>query len=226
MVASLAGVDGAVLMTKRFEILGFGAEISGSLPEVETIRICEDPEGANSRPAPDRRCGDPSSVGIPVLVRSSRVLAVVISQDGNIRFAATKDDAVHCWIRCRRAFWTSELSGKRRKVESPAVLAIMRGHAPSRWAFQRRMAHRVQGHPGGSAEGQRPCSAGGLAVERCLKERVSERGQRAVRSPHQPAGDCKASGVVVMESSMLVPQRDVRCLPRFLTGVPRRRAGA
>jgi hypothetical protein len=32
LVAGLSAVDGAVVMTKRFEILGFGAEISGALP--------------------------------------------------------------------------------------------------------------------------------------------------------------------------------------------------
>lgn len=104
MVASLAGVDGAVLMTKRFEILGFGAEISGSLPEVETIRICEDPEGANSRPARTDGVGTRHRSAFRFCQKFPSALAVVISQDGNIRFAATKDDAVHCWDQVSSSF--------------------------------------------------------------------------------------------------------------------------
>jgi len=44
LIASLAAVDGAVVMTKRFEILGFGAEIAGSLPPVTEVRRAVDLE--------------------------------------------------------------------------------------------------------------------------------------------------------------------------------------
>ena len=38
LIAALAQVDGAVLLTKRFEVLGFGAEIAGSLPLIHDVR--------------------------------------------------------------------------------------------------------------------------------------------------------------------------------------------
>ncbi len=37
LIAALSQVDGAVVMTKRFEILGFGAEIIGDLPDVHHV---------------------------------------------------------------------------------------------------------------------------------------------------------------------------------------------
>ncbi|AMV22101.1 hypothetical protein VT03_29630 [Planctomyces sp. SH-PL14] len=55
------------------------------------------------------------------------------------------------------------------------------------------LTDRVQGHPGGGCKGA--CvvflallPAGGLAVERCLKEMVSKRGQRAVCPHINPPG--------------------------------------
>ncbi len=104
LVANLAGVDGAVLMTKRFEILGFGAEISGSLAEVETIRICQDAEGANSRPARTDGVGTRHRSAFRFCQKFPSALAVVISQDGNIRFASTKDGMVHCWDQVSSSF--------------------------------------------------------------------------------------------------------------------------
>ena len=44
LIASLANVDGAVVLTKRFEILGFGAEIAGELPHVTEVRRALDLE--------------------------------------------------------------------------------------------------------------------------------------------------------------------------------------
>ena len=104
LVANLAGVDGAVLMTKRFEILGFGAEISGSLAEVETVRICQDAEGTNSRPARTDGVGTRHRSAFRFCQKFPSALAVVISQDGNIRFASTKDGMVHCWDQVSSSF--------------------------------------------------------------------------------------------------------------------------
>lgn len=104
LVASLAGVDGAVLMTKRFEILGFGSEISGSLPEVETVRICQDAEGTNSRPARTDGVGTRHRSAFRFCQKFPSALAVVVSQDGNIRFASVKDGAVHCWDQVSSSF--------------------------------------------------------------------------------------------------------------------------
>jgi hypothetical protein len=45
LIAGLADVDGAVVMTKRFELLGFAAEIRGSdLPDVITVQRATDLE--------------------------------------------------------------------------------------------------------------------------------------------------------------------------------------
>src|SRR4051795_3887322 len=45
LIAGLTAVDGAVVMTQRFEMLGFGGEISGDLPPAETVERALDVEG-------------------------------------------------------------------------------------------------------------------------------------------------------------------------------------
>ena len=44
LIAGLTAVDGAVVMTQRFELLGFGGEISGRLQGVETVARALDVE--------------------------------------------------------------------------------------------------------------------------------------------------------------------------------------
>jgi DNA integrity scanning protein DisA with diadenylate cyclase activity len=90
-------VDGAVVMTQRFELLGFGGEISGELPAVTSVHKALDLEG--------KRTADEGTGGVGTRHRSayrlagalSDALVVVISQDGDARFVRRKDGAVTCW---------------------------------------------------------------------------------------------------------------------------------
>jgi hypothetical protein len=97
LVAGLTAVDGAVVMTQRFELLGFGGEISGELPAVTSVHKALDLEG--------KRTADEGTRGVGTRHRSAYRLAgalpdalvVVISQDGDARFVRRKDEAVTCW---------------------------------------------------------------------------------------------------------------------------------
>ena len=97
LIAGLTAVDGAVVMTQRFEVLGFGGEISGDLPAAETVEKALDVEA-------DETVGEPTD-GVGTRHRSAyrlckalgSVIAVVISQDGNVRFIKRKDGAVTYW---------------------------------------------------------------------------------------------------------------------------------
>ena len=97
LIAALSAVDGAVVITKRFELLGFGAEISGKLPEVRTVARALDIEG--------KRAAQESTEGVGTRHRSvyrlcsalKEAVAVVISQDGGARFVKWKDRAVTYW---------------------------------------------------------------------------------------------------------------------------------
>ena len=97
LIAGLMAVDGATVMTQRYEILGFGGEISGNLESIETVAraldveangiVKENTEGYGTRHrSAFRLCNDLHDA-----------LAVVISQDSDARFIRWKDGYVIQW---------------------------------------------------------------------------------------------------------------------------------
>jgi hypothetical protein len=86
LVAGLGDVDGAVVMTQRFELLGFGAEIHGDLPEVPTVLRALDLEGT------ERAVEQTDSVGTRhrslyrFCAAVPGALGIVVSHDGGVRF--------------------------------------------------------------------------------------------------------------------------------------------
>ncbi len=97
VIAGLTAVDGAVVMTQRFEVLGFGGEISGELPAVETVARAIDVEGEVAVEESAEGVGTRHRSAYRLCKELSRVIAVVISQDGNVHFIKCKDDAVTYW---------------------------------------------------------------------------------------------------------------------------------
>lgn len=97
LIAGLAAVDGAVVMTQRFELLGFGGEISGELPGVETVAKALDIEGDEIMEEPTKGLGTRHRSAFRLCNALADVIAVVISQDSNVRFVKQKDGAVTYW---------------------------------------------------------------------------------------------------------------------------------
>lgn len=97
LMATLSQVDGAVVVTKRFELIGFAAEIAGTLPEVREVARALDLEG-------DSYCVE-AIEGVGTRHRSvyrlcnalHDVLGIVVSQDGGARFVGWKDEHVMYW---------------------------------------------------------------------------------------------------------------------------------
>lgn len=98
-IADMALVDGAVVFTRRFELIGFGAEISGKLDRAETIAHALDPEGLETRKVRDDCEGTRHHSAYNLCNALHDVLAVVISQDGPMKMVRWKDDAVTVWDR-------------------------------------------------------------------------------------------------------------------------------
>ena len=97
VIAGLTAVDGAVVMTQRFEVLGFGGEISGDLPAVETVARAIDVEGEVAVEESAEGVGTRHRSAYRLCKELSRVIAVVISQDGNVRFVKCRDDTITYW---------------------------------------------------------------------------------------------------------------------------------
>ena len=97
LIAGLTAVDGAVVMTQRFEMLGFGGEISGDLPAAETVEKALDVEADETNEEPTDGVGTRHRSAYRLCKALGSVIAVVISQDGNVRFIKRKDGAVTYW---------------------------------------------------------------------------------------------------------------------------------
>jgi hypothetical protein len=86
LIAMLADVDGAVVMTDRLEILGFGAEISGALPEVDSVDRSMDLQGTRRINERTDRVGTRHRSAYRLCNELHDALVVVVSQDGGVRF--------------------------------------------------------------------------------------------------------------------------------------------
>ncbi|MDP8973326.1 MAG: DNA integrity scanning protein DisA nucleotide-binding domain protein, partial [Actinomycetota bacterium] len=97
LIAAFSAVDGAAVITKRFELLGFGAEISGKLPEVKTVARALDIEGKRTVQEGIEGVGTRHRSAYRLCSELKEAVAVVISQDGGARFVKWKDGALTYW---------------------------------------------------------------------------------------------------------------------------------
>ncbi|HEY8089804.1 MAG TPA: hypothetical protein VIF09_18215 [Polyangiaceae bacterium] len=97
LIAALSEVDGAVVMTQRFEILGFGAEILGDLPDVHHVARALGLEAEDRVTEPLSADGTRHRSAYRLCSRVADALALVVSQDGGVRFVAKHDGEVTFW---------------------------------------------------------------------------------------------------------------------------------
>ena len=97
MIATLTQVDGAVVVTKRFELLGFGGEIVGTLPEVHEVARALDLEGETYGLEATEGVGTRHRSVYRLCSACPDVLGIVVSQDGGTRFVRKKDSQVMHW---------------------------------------------------------------------------------------------------------------------------------
>jgi hypothetical protein len=97
VISSLAAIDGAVVLDKRFTILGFGGEVSGELPAPLRVWRAMDIEGREREPAAIEDVGTRHRAAYRFIRRHPRGLAIVISQDGGVTFVADHADEVVFW---------------------------------------------------------------------------------------------------------------------------------
>ena len=96
-IASLSAVDGAVVMTKRQDLLGFGGVISGDMDEVETITHALDIDGRLTQQELIEEVGTRHRAAYRLCRELHDALVVVISQDGNARFVKWHRGSVTYW---------------------------------------------------------------------------------------------------------------------------------
>jgi len=97
VIAGLAAIDGAVVLDKRFALLGFGAEVSAELPAPERVFHALDAEGVRRELASIEDVGTRHRAAYRFVHEHPRGLAIVVSHDGAISFVANRDGDVVSW---------------------------------------------------------------------------------------------------------------------------------
>jgi hypothetical protein len=105
LVADLTRVDGTVIMTDCLEVLGFGVEIAGELPEVLRVARAHDLEGAEREWVRTDRVGTRHRSAYRLCQAVPDALALVVSQDGGLRFIRWHDDGVTYWEQITTGLW-------------------------------------------------------------------------------------------------------------------------
>ncbi len=96
-VAALSATDGAVVMTKRGEILGFGGLISGDINQVGAVNRALDIEGTLTELEPIEGVGTRHRAAYRLCQELHDALVVVISQDGTVRIVKWHNGGVTYW---------------------------------------------------------------------------------------------------------------------------------
>lgn len=98
LIAGLADVDGAVVLSERFEVLGFGGEIVGAPTELTTIRRALDLEGNDYDTVPIDGVGTRHRAAYRLCSHEHDAFAVVVSQDGGVQFVAWHNGGLMYWV--------------------------------------------------------------------------------------------------------------------------------
>jgi hypothetical protein len=97
MLAGLADVDGAVVLSTRWEVLGFSAEIVGDLPDVPRVAVASDGEGMTRTFESTEGVGTRHRSAYRLCAAVHEAMAIVVSQDGAMRWVAWHEGEVMCW---------------------------------------------------------------------------------------------------------------------------------
>jgi sensor domain DACNV-containing protein len=96
-LADLMAVDGALILTKSYEIIGFGAELLSEAPRLGGVRRAMDLEGEIWAKEALDDVGTRHRAVYRLCDQYPNCVAIVISQDGSVRFVKNHNGAVTYW---------------------------------------------------------------------------------------------------------------------------------
>lgn len=93
-IAALSAVDGAVLLTKHFDTVAFGVEILSGLSSPARVMRALDAEGETTIADHEENVGTRHRAAYRFVMAHPNGLAIVVSQDGSVRFVISRDGQV------------------------------------------------------------------------------------------------------------------------------------
>ncbi len=97
IIAGLAAIDGAVVLDKRLQLLGFGAEVSAELPAPQRVWRALDREGEHLDRDEIENVGTRHRAAYRFAQHHPKGLAIVVSQDGAVSFVSNRGGEVVFW---------------------------------------------------------------------------------------------------------------------------------
>jgi DisA bacterial checkpoint controller nucleotide-binding len=97
LLAALGDVDGAVVLTDRFELLGFGGEILGRPEDISTVRRALDLEGTEYATVRIDGVGTRHRSAYRLCAHERQAMAIVVSQDDSVQFVASHGGEATYW---------------------------------------------------------------------------------------------------------------------------------
>ncbi|SNB46726.1 putative sensor domain DACNV-containing protein [Geobacter sp. DSM 9736] len=97
LIAGFASIDGAVVISKRQELLGFGAVISGDIDKVEAVARAMDVEGSHTMMEGSERVGTRHRAAYRLCHDLHDAIVIVLSHDGSARLVTWHQDKVTYW---------------------------------------------------------------------------------------------------------------------------------
>ena len=91
LIANLAAIDGAVVVDKRFALVGFGAEVSSELSSPPRVWRALDTEGDEREIDDIENVGTRHRAAYRFVHDHPQGLAIVISHDGGVSFVANRE---------------------------------------------------------------------------------------------------------------------------------------
>ena len=106
-LASLTAADGAVVLTDKLRIIGFGAEVRVSDSGTDTIYHAKNEEGITATDAPFTSYGTRHRSAFRFVEGMDPAVAFILSQDGGIKAATLFEDRVVMWSYFEVGYTTS-----------------------------------------------------------------------------------------------------------------------
>jgi len=97
LIANLTSIDGAVVLDKRFGLLGYGAEVSAELPTPTRVWRAIDTEGQERELDDLENVGTRHRAAYRFVNDHPQGLALVVSHDGGVSFVANRGGEVVFW---------------------------------------------------------------------------------------------------------------------------------
>ena len=97
LMANLTAIDGAVVVDKRFALVGFGAEVSAEVAVPWRVWRALDTEGRTREPDEVENVGTRHRAAYRFVHSHPEGLAIVVSHDGGVSFVANRENEVVFW---------------------------------------------------------------------------------------------------------------------------------